>query len=91
MNSVQWEVISFTPTVCYAEWVLRGVHCKHHNSVVWFLCELCNSSGIKSSLDNLGRSAVCVIAYKQVIFSAEQLLIPESPVALKQPRCNRPL
>ena len=40
------------------------------NSAVWFFCELCNFPSIKQLLEGLG-SAVCVITYQQVIFSAE--------------------
>lgn len=35
-------------------------------------------------------SDVCVIISKRVNFSAVQLLIPDLPVVLKQPRCNQP-
>lgn len=47
------------------------------SSVVQFLCGLCHFSDVEELLDDL-ESAVYVIPYKQVIFSATQLLIPES-------------
>lgn len=57
-------------------------------SVVRLLCELCNFSHIKELLEDL--SDVCIITSKRVNFSAVELLIPDLPVVLKQPRCNQP-
>lgn len=49
--------------------------------MAWLLCELCNFSGVKDSLDDGGR-AEPVIASQQGIVSVEWLFIPELPVGL---------